>query len=141
MATYVKNFQFVEDLAHQVHDLSSDALTYYLTTDAAAPAAANSVLGDITEIDSGNYTNLSTRVAGSPTTSTQTSGTYLLLLPDLVLTASGAVATFHWVGLYNDTPETPLNPLISYWDYGSDVTLANTETFTIDFTTSTMTLA
>ena len=138
MATYVKNNQFVEDLAHKVHDLSSDALTYYLTTNAAAPAATNSVLADITEIA---YTNLSTRVAGAPTTSVQTTGTYLLLLPDLVLTASGAVATFRWVGMYNDTPASPLDPLVSYWDYGSNVTLANTETFTIDFTTSTLTLA
>ena len=138
MATYVKNYQFVEDLAHKIHDLETDALTYYLTTNAAAPAQTNSVIADITEIA---YTNLSTRVAGAPTTSVQTTGTYLLLLPDLVLTASGAVATFRWVGLYNDTPATPLDPLISYWDYGSDVTLANTETFTIDFTTSTLTLA
>ena len=138
MATYVKNYQFVEDLAHKVHDLESDALTYYLTTNANAPAQTDSVLADITEIA---YTNLSTRVAGTPTTSAQTTGTYLLLLPDLVLTASGAVATFRWVGLYNDTPATPLDPLISYRDYGSDLTLANTETLTIDFTTSTLTLA
>jgi hypothetical protein len=138
MATYVKNYQFVEDVAHKVHDLSSDALTYYLTTNAAAPAQTNSVLADITEIA---YTNLSTRVAGSPTTSAQTTGTYLLLLPDLVLTASGAVATFRWVGLYNDDSATPNDALISYWDYGSDLTLANTETLTIDYTTSTLTLA
>ena len=138
MATYVKNYQFVEDVAHKVHNLSSDALTYYLTTNAAAPAQTNSVLADITEIA---YTNLSTRVAGTPTTAAQTTGTYLLLLPDLVLTASGAVATFRWVGLYNDTTVTPTDALISYWDYGSDLTLANTETLTIDYTTSTLTLA
>ena len=138
MATYVKNYQFVEDVAHGVHDLSSDALTYYLTTNANAPAQTNSVLADITEIA---YTNLSTRVAGTPTTSAQTTGTYLLLLPDLVLTASGAVATFRWVGLYNDTTVTPTDALISYWDYGSDLTLADTETLTIDFTTSTLTIA
>ena len=138
MATYVKNYQFVEDVAHKVHDLETDALTYYLTTNAAAPAQTNSVLADLTEIA---YTNLSTRVAGAPTTATQTTGTYLLLLPDLVLTASGAVATFRWVGLYNATTVTPTNALISYWDYGSDLTLADTETLTIDFTTSTLTLA
>lgn len=138
MATYVKNYQFVEDVAHKVHNLSSDALTYYLTTNAAAPAQANSVLADITQIA---YTNLSTRVAGTPTTSAQTTGTYLLLLPDLVLTASGAVATFRWVGLYNDTTVTPTDALISYWDYGSDLTLADTETLTIDYTTSTLTIA
>ena len=138
MATYVKNYQFVEDVAHKVHNLSSDALTYYLTTNAAAPAQANSVLADITQIA---YTNLSTRVAGTPTTAAQTTGTYLLLLPDLVLTASGAVATFRWVGLYNDTTVTPTDALISYWDYGSDLTLADTETLTIDYTTSTLTIA
>lgn len=139
MASYVKNYQFVEDLAHQVHDISSDALTYYLTTNANAPTQANSVLADITEI---SYTNLSSRVAGAPTTASQTTGTYTLLLPDHVLTASGAVATFRWVGLYNDTPAaTPTDPLISYWDYGSDLTLANGETLTIDYTTSTFTIA
>ena len=138
MATYVKNEQFIEDLAHKIHDLETDALTYYLTTNAALPAVTDSVIADITQI---SYTNLSTRVAGAPTTATQTSGTYLLLLPDLVLTASGAVATFRWVGLYNDTPAAPLDPLVSFYDHGSDVTLANTETYTIDFTTSTLTLA
>jgi hypothetical protein len=32
-------------------------------------------------------------------------------------------------------------PLIGYWDYGSPVTLANGETFTIDFGASILTLA
>lgn len=137
MATYNKHNQFVEDLAKKVHNLGSDALTYALTTNANAPTAGNSILGNLTQI---SYTNLSTRVAGSPTTAAQSSGTFTLLLPDLVLTASGAVATFRWVDLYNDTPTSPADPLIAYWDYGSDVTLANGETFTIDYTTSTFTL-
>lgn len=138
MATYNKHNQFVEDLAEKVHNLQSDALTYALTTNANAPVASNSILGNLTQI---SYTNLSTRVAGTPTTSAQSSGTYTLLLPDLVLTASGAVATFRWVDLYNDTPTSPADPLIAFWDYGSDVTLASGETFTIDYTTSTFTLA
>jgi hypothetical protein len=50
-----------------------------------------------------------------------------------VLTASGAVATFRYVDIYNDTPSSPLDPLIGWYDYGADVTLANGETFTIDF--------
>lgn len=137
MATYNKHNVFTEDLAEKVHNLGSDALTYALTTNAAAPVAANATLSALTTI---SYTNLSTRVAGTPTTSAQSSGTYTLLLPDLVLTASGAVATFRWVDLYNDTPTSPADPLIAFWDYGADVTLANGETFTIDFTTSTFTL-
>jgi len=52
---------------------------------------------------------------------------------DLVLTASGAVATFRYVVIYNDTPTSPADPLVGWYDYGSDVTLANGETFTIDF--------
>ena len=124
-------------MAEKVHNLGSDALTYALLTNAEVPIAADSVIADITPI---SYTNLSTRVAGTPTTSAQTTGTYTLLLPDLPLTASGAVATFRHVELYNDTPTSPLDPLIAWWDYGSDVTLATSETFTIDFTTSTFTL-
>jgi len=133
MATYVKHEQFVEDLANKVHDLSADTLTIALTTNGNLPTAANSILGNLTTISP--YTNLSAR-AITITSSTETSGVLKLILVDLVLTASGAVATFRWVDMYNDTPSSPLNPLISFWDYGSDVTLANTETFTIDFSAS-----
>ena len=138
MATYQKFEQFVEDLAHKVHDLSADASTVALTAAANAPVVTNSVLADLTEI---SYTNLSTRVLGTPTTSAQTSGTFTQLWPDLVLTASGAVATFRYVVIYNDTPTSPANPLIAFYDYGSDLTLASGETLTIDFTTSSFTIA
>ena len=136
MATYNKFNQFVEDLAHGVHDFDSDAFTVALTN--SAPVATNSVLANLTEIA---YTNLSSRVLGTPTTKSETGGTYTLLFPDLVLTASGAVATFRYVVIYNDTPTSPADPLICWYDYGSGLTLANGETLTINFTTSTFTLA
>ena len=139
MATYNKFNQFVEDLAHKVHDFNADAFTIALTAAANAPVATNNVLADLTQI---SYTNLSSRVLGTPTTKSETSGTYTLLFPDLVLTASGgSVAAFRYVVLYNDTPTSPADPLIAWWDYGSDLTLADTETLTIDFTGSTFTLA
>ena len=138
MATYQKFEQFVEDLAHKVHDMSGDAFTVALTTAANAPVVTNSILGNLTEIA---YTNLSTRVLATPTTSAQTSGTFTQLWPDLVLTASGAVATFRYVVIYNDTPTSPADPLICFYDYGSDLTLASGETLTIDFTTSSFTIA
>jgi hypothetical protein len=137
MATYQKFNQFVEDLSHKVHDMSSDAFTVALTAAASAPVATNSVLADLTEI---SYTNLSTRVLATPTTSAQTTGTFTQLWPDLVLTASGAVATFRYVVIYNDTPTSPANPLIAFYDFGSDLTLASGETLTIDFTTSSFTI-
>lgn len=138
MATYNKFNQFVEDLAHKVHNMSSDTFTVALTAAANAPVATNSVLADLTQIA---YTNLSSRVLGAPTTSAQSSGTFTQLWPDLVLTASGAVAAFRYVVIYNDTPTSPLDPLICWYDYGSDLTLASGETLTIDFTTSSFTIA
>jgi len=129
MASYNKFQAFVENIAEKVHNLGADALTIALTTNANAPVATNAVLADLTQI---SYTNLSARVP-TISSSAQSSGTYKLVLADLVLTASGAVATFRDVVLYNDTPSSPADPLISWWDYGSDVTLANGETFTLDF--------
>lgn len=129
MASYNKFQQFVEDLAEKVHNLGSDQLVVALTTNAAAPVATNSILANLTQI---SYTNLSSRNI-TTSSSAHTTGTYKLVLADLVLTASGAVATFRWVVIYNDTPTSPADPLIAFYDYGSDVTLANGETFTIDF--------
>lgn len=129
MATFNKFNQFVEDIAKGVHNLSTGALTIALCASANAPVATNAVLADLTQIA---YTNLSARVP-SITSCVQTAGVLKLILGDLVLTASGAVAAFRYVVLYNDTPTSPADPLIGWWDYGSAVTLANLETFTIDF--------
>lgn len=129
MAAFTKFQQFVEDLARGVHNLHTDTMGIALCTHANIPVVTNGVLADLTEI---SYTNLSSR-AITPTSAIQTTGTLKLLLPDLLLTASGAVATFRHVVLYNDGPSSPLDPLIGWYDYGSDVTLANTETFNIDF--------
>jgi hypothetical protein len=137
MAAYNKFQAFVENLAEGVHDLGSDAITCALTATANAPVATNSILGNLTQI---SYTNLSSRVF-TVSTSAQSSGTYTWLLADLVLTASGgAVAAFQYVVIYNDTPTSPADPLIGWYNYGSALTLADTETLTIDFTTSTFTL-
>ena len=45
--------------------------------------------------------------------------------------------------LYNDTPTSPADPMLGWWDYGSALTLASGETFTVDLdqTGGTLTLA
>ena len=96
------------------------------------------MLADLTQI---SYTNLSSRVL-TVTSSAQSSGTYSLVVSDLVLTASGgSVATFRYVVAYNDTPTSPADPLIGWWDYGGNVTLADGETFTFDQGASFLTIA
>ena len=134
MAAYNKFNAFVEHVCEGVHTLGTDQLVVALT--AAAPVATNSVLADLTQV---SYTNLSSRNI-TTSSSSQTSGTYSLVTTDLVLTASGSVATFRYVVIYNDTPTSPADPLICWFDHGSDVTLADTETYTIDFGSSLFTL-
>lgn len=138
MAAFNKFQSFVEALAEKVHNLGSDQLKIALCASANAPVNTNTVLANLTEI---SYTNLSSRnvtTAGSA----QSSGTYKLTLTDLVLTASGgSVAAFRYIVLYNDSASN--DELIGWYDYGSDVTLANGETFTIDWdaTSGALTLA
>lgn len=127
MAAFNKFNSFVEAVAEKVHNLGSDTLTVALTAAANAPASTNTQLSNLTQIA---YTNLSSRVLAG-VTSSQTSGTYKLDANDLVLTASGAVATFRYVVIYNDTATN--DELICWFDHGSDVTLANGETYTIQF--------
>jgi len=128
MATFNKFNSFVEALAEKSHNLGADTLTVALTAAANAPVATNTVLANLTQI---SYTNCSTR-AITTSSSAQSSGTYKLVLTDLVLTASGGtVGPFRYVVIYNDTATN--DELIGWYDYGSDITLANGETLTIDF--------
>jgi len=54
---------------------------------------------------------------------------------------AGDWVAFRYAVLYNDTPSSPADPLLGYWDYGSALTLGNGETFTLDFGASIFTLA
>ena len=118
-----------------VANLDTDQFTIALTN--TAPVAANSVLADITEI---SYTNLSSRNI-TTTSSSQTGGVYTLVFQDLTLTASGSVPSFRYVVIYDNTPTSPLDPVVSWLDYGSSITMANGETFTVDFTGAAITLS
>ena len=131
MAAFNKFNSFVEALAEKKHNLGSDQLKVALCTAGNAPVAGNSVLADLTEI---SYTNLSSRNI-TTSTSAQSGGVYKLVLTDLVLTASGgAVATFRYIVIYNDTAAS--DELIGFYDYGSNLTLADGESLTIDFDAS-----
>lgn len=139
MATFNKFNSFVEALAEKVHNLGSDTLKIALSN--TAPSAGNTQLSNITQISNGNgYTTGGSAVTIS--SSAQSSGTYKLTLADLVFTAAGgSIGPFRYVVLYNDTAAN--DELIGWYDYGSSITLADGETFTVDFdgTNGVLTLA
>lgn len=134
MATFNKFNAWAENMV-EVANLGTDQFTIALTN--TAPVAANSVLADITEI---SYTNLTSRNI-TTTSSSQTGGVYTLVFQDLTLTASGSVPSFRYVVIYDNTPTSPLDPVVSWFDYGSSITMANDQTFTVDFTGAAITLS
>jgi hypothetical protein len=137
MATYNKFQPWSENMV-EVANLDTDQLKLALTAAANAPVNTNAVLADLTQI---SYTNLSSRNV-TTSSSSQSGGTYSLVVADLVLTASGgAVATFRYVVTYDDTPSSPADPLICWHDYGGNITLADTETFTYDAGANLFTVA
>ena len=140
MATYVKFYQFAENLGKGVHNFTSDAtcsVTVALTTNANLPALTAEVLATVTEI---SYTNCSSRVVTGVTWE-QSTGTVTMTATDLVLTASGTVGPFQHVILYDDDPTSPADPLIGMWDHGTEITMSSGQTFTLDFITGITTLA
>ncbi len=139
MADYVKFNQFVEDMGSKVHDLqaSGDTLKVYLTL-AAPDVEADAVKTDLAEITAqNNYPSGGTDIQNTYTRSTTTatlSGT------DVVFTASGgSFGPFRYAVLYNDTPTSPVDPLIAYWDYGTETTITDGNDFTVDFGASIFT--
>ena len=136
MATYTKFQCFVEDLAEKKHNLASDTLKVAFSNASNAPSASADVkLADITTIATTNLDSVTLTVSSS----SQTSGTYKLVVADKTLTATGAVGPFRYVILYNDTATN--KELICFFDYGSEVTLASGDTFKLDFGTELFSLA
>jgi hypothetical protein len=136
MAIFNRFNIFSEDLAEKIHNLDADTLRVFLSNDTPS-ASADAVKADIAEISTGSG------YAGPVDTQNATSRTGLVTSVtgvDIVITASGPVGPFRHVVLYNDTPAAPADPLIGWWDYGSAITLASGETFTIDFATAMLTV-
>jgi len=130
MAAFVKFQPFVENVAEKVHNLGSDTLKFALSN--TGPNATDGTFSQITEITAQNgYSAGGTQSTIS--SSAQTSGTYKLVLADVVFTASGgSFGPFRYVILYNDTPTSPADPLIGYYDYGTNITITTGNTFTVD---------
>jgi hypothetical protein len=129
---------FVFQLGKGVHQLhaAGHQLEVYLSN-AVPSASLDTVKADLAEISTGNgYTG----PQDIQNDYTETTGTGTLTGVDVVINATGAVGPFQYVVLQNTTPASPLDPLIGWWDHGSSVTLANGESYTVDFGASVATL-
>lgn len=135
MATFTLINDWLDNVLEDA-DCASDQFVVALSN--TAPAAEGTpptgdgagILGNVTQVA---YTFCSSRNI-TTTSSSQTAGTYSLVLVDLTLTAGGgAVGPFRYVYVYDDTVAAPVDPLVCYYDYGSSITLADAETLLIDF--------
>lgn len=130
MAVFNKFDIFTRDLGAGVHNFTSHTLKAAFTN--TAPVATNQVLANITQISAaGGYTAGGVTLDGVSWTTA--SGVAKLSITDEVFTATGSVGPFRYVVLYNDTPTSPADPLIGWYDYGSSITLNADESLTIDF--------
>ena len=133
MAAFNKIQDFVEQLGLARHNLSTHTLKVALNrsdADAGAGAAVqatDTVLADIVQPTGTGYT-----AGGEDTLNTfaEASGTATLTGTKVVWTAGAADwQSFRYVVLHNDDTVTPTDQLCGFWDYGSDLTLGNGETF------------
>lgn len=132
MAAFNKYYAFIDEISKGGHNLQTPPTikvaltntapnqsthTTWNTTDAPAPASA------------AGYTsggNTLTGVSGATT-----AGVFKLSASDTVFTASGGqIGPFQYAIMYNSSAS---NKLIGYYNYGSSITLNDTETFTVDF--------
>lgn len=126
MSQFNKFNCFVEDLAEKAHDLQNDVIKVALTN--TVPVATNSVLADLTLVDTTYADNLAVNV----TSSGQTDGTYKLVLEDKSITADGGtVGPFRYMVLYNETSTG--DKLIGWADKGTSITLYDGDEYLIYF--------
>jgi hypothetical protein len=135
MATFNKFHSFVTAKAAGTHagwlNADTDVVKVMLTN--VAPLATNSLKSHITEIAAGNgYTAGGQDIQNAASTS---SGVITVAGTDFTwLAAGGSIGPFRYAVAYNDTATN--DPLIGWWDYGSSITLADTESLVFDLATN-----
>ena len=135
MATYNKFQGFVGYLGLAAVNCNTDTFNVYLTN-ATPSASADDVKTDLAEITNENGYTAPSDVQNLYS---EASGTGTLTGTDVTWTASGgSFGPFRYVVMYDDTHASDI--LISWWDYGSALTVNDGESFTVDFGASIFTL-
>ena len=140
-ASYTKFQDFTEQLAKGVHQLhaAGHTLKVYLTNDTPS-ASLDAVKADLAEITAEHgYPSGGTDIQNDVA---EVTGTLSLTGVDVTFTASGgSFGPFRYAVIYNDTPSSPADPLIAWYDYGSSVTATDGESVVVNFGASIFTLA
>lgn len=141
MASFNKFEDFVEQLDKGVHQFHAAGHTLKVYLSNTTPdASGDAVKADLAEIGAGN--GYSAGGADTQNDLSETGGVASVTGVDIVFTASGGtIGPFRYAVLYNDTPTSPADPLIGWWDYASSITLNDGETFTVDFGSSMFTVS
>lgn len=138
MASFNKYQNGVEALVEGIN-AGSDVWKVALSNRTPVPGS-DTGLASAVEIAAGNgYTAGGN--AATTSSSTQTSGTYKLVLnsPATWTATGGSIGPFQYAILYDATTDN----LVGYWDYGSPVTLSVGESFSVvlDGTSGVFTVA
>ena len=139
MATFAKINDWMLNLHNSEADMNADVLEIALATGAPSSESpdpttdGNGIATNITPISYTNYSDdMGTNRLLETISSTQTSGVYKLDADDIIITASGgALASFQYLYLFNQTVATPTDPIIGVWNHGSAIILASGESATI----------
>lgn len=136
MATFTRPDKLSENIGNKVHDFDSDTFRWVLTN--TAPAVGTTFLAsDITSplSTAGGYTAFSDGAGGllAVMAALSRTGAVTTIAHNgaIVLTATGAVGPFRYPVMVDDTPTSPLNPVVGWLDHASSITMANTDTYTL----------
>jgi hypothetical protein len=135
MASYNKFNIFLFDCLSGVHDFRAAGNNIFIyLTNTLPDAETMTIKANLAEIAAGaGYTTGGKDVANDLTRSTFTA---TVTAVDQVWNATGAMATFQHVVMYNDnTGVLKVDPLIAWWSYPSPLPMQNGDSFTADFGT------
>jgi hypothetical protein len=138
MATFVKYESFIQFLINKEVDAFGTEDTFKAAIHSDAPVAGtDDELADLTQITGTGYTAGGGDIQND---STRSGGTVTMTAVDFVWTATAADWTAgRYVSIHDDTSTT--DKLMCSYDYGGNFTVANGETFTLDFGASLATFA
>lgn len=139
LALHINDFS--EHLSKKVHNLSTDSIRIALSNTAPAAQGSNptlsnnGILANVTQISYANYADtLAVDRVLEGVTSEETAGNLKFDANDFTISASGgALASFRYIYIWNDTATTPVDALICCIDNEAAITLADGESLSVQF--------